>query len=211
MDDIKDRLKESYGLLFEPALVDEIVEVSKLNHAKAGDVLMDYGNNIKSMPLLLDGAIKILRQDAEGDELVIYYLEKGDTCTVTMTCCMGQKQSEIRGVVVSDVNFLSIPIGKMKEWMKKYDTWMAFVFNSYDNRFNELLNSIDNLAFNNMEERLVNYLQEQVSIQKSQHIDLSHQNIAYDMHTSRVVISRLLKNLENKGLVKLGRNKIEMI
>lgn len=204
-------LEESYGFLFEKELIESIAEVATLVEVKAGEIIIDYGQNLKGMPLLLDGAIKVLRQDEEGDELALYYLERGDTCTMTMTCCLGNQQSEIRAIAETDASFLSIPVHKMKEWTKTYDSWMAYVFESYNNRFNELLSSIDNLAFNNMHERLYKYLKDQVMIKKTTHLDLSHQSIAYDMHTSRVVVSRLLKSLEKEGRIKLGRNKIDVL
>lgn len=208
---MKNEVLDSYGYIFEKELIDEILEVSSTHNAKQGDIIINYGQNLKGIPLLIEGAIKILREDKNGDELALYYLEKGDTCSMTMTCCVGQKQSEIRAIAEVDTTFLSIPVIKMKEWTKKYDTWMSYVFESYNNRFNELLSSIDNLAFNNMHERLYKYLKDQVMIKKTTLLDISHQNIAYDMHTSRVVVSRLLKSLEKENLIKLGRNKIEVI
>ena len=152
-----------------------------------------------------------MRQDEKGDELALYYLERGDTCSMTLNCCLGSKKSEISAVAETDVIFISIPVQKMQDWMQKYQTWMAFVFESYNSRFNELLESIDNLAFNKMHERLHKYLEDKALVMKSTSLNLSHQDIANDMHTSRVVVSRLLKSLENEGLIKLGRNKIEVL
>ena len=208
---MREKLESSYGFMFESDLLDEINELGTLNSFKKGEIIIDYGTNVKSMPLLITGAIKILRQDDNGDELALYYLERGDTCTMTMTCCLGQKQSEIRAVAETDIEFITVPVGKMKDWTKKYDTWMSYVFESYNSRFNEMLESIDNLAFNNMHERLHKYLKDQVLIKKTTLLELSHQEIAYDMHSSRVVISRLLKSLEKEGVLVLGRNKIEIL
>ena len=163
------------------------------------------------MPLLLDGAIKILRKDNDGDELALYFLEIGDSCTMTMNCCMGQQTSKIKAVAETDAKFVTVPAIQMKEWMKKYQSWMAFVFESYNNRFNEMLEAIDNLAFSNMNDRLYKYLKDQVLIRKATKLQLSHQDIAYDLNTSRVVISRLLKSLENDGFIELGRNNITVI
>lgn len=208
---IKPLLEERYSFLFEKELIEEIAEVSSLVEVKAGEIILDYGQNIKGMPLMLTGAMKILRQDQDGDELVLYYLESGDVCTMTLTCCMGQKQSEIKVVAERDSTYLFIPVLNMKAWIKKYDSWIAFVFESYDSRFNELLEAIDNLAFNDLNTRLYKYLKDKVLITKSTHLDLSHQEIAYDLHTSRVVVSRLLKNLEKEKVIALGRNKIEVL
>lgn len=208
---IQPLLIERYGFLFEDALIEEMAEVSSLKEVEEGDIIMDYGQHIKGMPLMLDGALKVMRQDSEGDELVLYYLESGDVCTMTMTCCLGQKKSEIRVVAEKKSTFLFVPIDRMKEWIKKYNSWLTFVFESYDTRFNELLDAIDNLAFNDLKERLVKYIRDKVMITKSTLLELSHQQIAYEMNTSRVVISRLLKKLEMEKIVKLGRNKIELL
>ena len=204
-------LEEGYGFLFESELMDEIVVNGVLRKYPKGEVIIDYHETIKTIPLLIEGAIKILRQDEKGDELGLYYLERGDTCSMTLNCFMGSQKSEIRAIVETDTTFISVPVQKMKDWMKKYDSWMAFVFESYNNRFNELLDSIDSLAFHNMHERLHKYLKNKTLVTKSTELNLSHQDIAYDMNTSRVVVSRLLKSLENENLIKLGRNRIQVL
>jgi len=208
---MKSDIQDIYGFMFESELIDEIVEMGKLHHVKEGEVIIDYGQNLKGMPLLLDGAIKILRKDNDGDELALYFLEIGDSCTMTMNCCMGQQTSKIKAVAETEAKFVTVPAIQMKEWMKKYQSWMAFVFESYNNRFNEMLEAIDNLAFSNMNDRLYKYLKDQVLIRKATKLQLSHQDIAYDLNTSRVVISRLLKSLENDGFIELGRNNITVI
>ncbi|MDG1174410.1 MAG: Crp/Fnr family transcriptional regulator [Flavobacteriales bacterium] len=208
---MKQELEEAFGFMFEKELLEEIESVGVLRKYKQGDILIDYNEILQQIPLLIDGAVKIMRQDEKGDELALYYLERGDTCSMTLNCCLGSKKSEISAVAETDVIFISIPVQKMQDWMQKYQTWMAFVFESYNSRFNELLESIDNLAFNKMHERLHKYLEDKALVMKSTSLNLSHQDIANDMHTSRVVVSRLLKSLENEGLIKLGRNKIEVL
>ena len=209
--DLLPLLKQEYGYLFEDELIRDIGNTGQLYKIPEGATIIEYGQNLRRIPLILNGAIKILRVDAMGDELLIYYLEKGETCTMTMTCCIGQKKSEIKAVAETEVEFISVPVEKMKDWTKKYESWMAFVFDSYNNRFDEMMQSIDSLAFGNMHDRLVKYLKDQVMIRKTTTLDHSHQDIAYDLHTSRVVISRLLKNLEREGIIKLGRNKISVL
>lgn len=210
-DKISQLLQSNYGFLFEKPLIEEIATLSRIVKAKEGEIIIDYNQTIRGMPLMVEGAIKISRQDNDGDELALYYLELGDTCTMTMTCCMGTQKSQIKAVAETEVIFLLVPIDKMKEWIKKYNSWLTFVFDSYNNRFNELLDNIDNLAFNNMQERLSKYIKDQVMIRKTTVLELSHQDIAYDLHTSRVVVSRLLKGLEKTGEIELGRNKILVI
>ncbi|MFY7740190.1 MAG: Crp/Fnr family transcriptional regulator [Flavobacterium sp.] len=206
-----DILKENYSAIFEEKLLDEIAQVAKINDFKEGDVLIDFGDYIKNMPLLLKGAIKILREDFDEGELLLYFIEKGDTCAMTMACCLGDTKSEIKAVAETDVKLIMIPVSKMEEWLGKYKSWRNFVFNSYNNRLKEMLTAIDNLAFMNMDERLLNYLFEKAKINKTNHVQNTHQEIAYDLHTSRVVISRLLKALENEGRIKLHRASIEIV
>ena len=208
---MKDLLKATYGTLFEEKLIDEIAAVSLLRDFKQDDVLIDFGDYIKKMPLLITGAIKILREDFDEGELLLYFIEKGDTCAMTMACCMGETKSEIKAVAETNGTVIMIPIYKMEEWLGKYKSWRAYVFNSYNNRLKEMLTAIDNLAFMNMDERLLKYLYEKVKINQSKEIHNTHQEIAYDLHTSRVVISRLLKALENEGKIKLHRASIEFI
>lgn len=208
---MKSLIVETYAGVFEKELLDEIIEVSKIVSIKKDDVLMDIGKYIKSMPLLISGAIKIMREDFDEGELLLYFLERGDTCAMTLACCMGDKKSEIRAIAENDGVVAMIPVGKMEEWMEKYKSWRAFVFESYNSRFNELLSAIDNIAFMKMDERLLNYLHEKSKIENTKIINKTHKEIAYELNSSRVVISRLLKALENEGTVKLNRNTIEIL
>jgi len=208
---MKDILTQSYGYIFEEALIDEIVKVAAFKEFKADDYLIEIGDYIKSMPLLLHGAIKILREDDNGDELLLYFLERGDTCAMTLTCCMGQAKSRIRAIAETDGSLLMIPVGKMEDWLTKYKTWRNFVFDSYNVRLMEMLEAIYTLAFMNLDERLYKYLTDKAKVIGNTEIHNTHQEIAYEMHTSRVVISRLLKALEIEGKIKLHRNKIEIL
>ena len=208
---MRDILNQAYSYIFEEALLDEIAKVAVYKEFKADDYLIEIGDYIKTMPLLLTGAIKILREDENGDELLLYFLERGDTCAMTLTCCMGQSKSRIRAIAETDGALLMIPVEKMEDWLTKYKTWRNFVFDSYNVRLMEMLEAIDTLAFMNLDERLYKYLTDKAKVLGSTEINTTHQEIAYEMHTSRVVISRLLKALELKGTIKLHRNKIEIL
>lgn len=201
-------LKDAYGFIFEEELIREIGETGVLKTAKEGEVIMDINDYISAMPLLLDGAIKILREDKEGNELLLYFLERGDTCALTLSCCLGQTRSEIRAVAERDTHYIMVPIDKIEEWTAKYKTWRNFVFESYQARLSEMLQTIDTLAFMNMDKRLLRYLQDKAKINQSEELQVTHQEIAYDLNTSRVVISRLLKRLELEGKILLQRNHI---
>jgi CRP/FNR family transcriptional regulator len=204
-------LTNSYGDIFEKELLNEILQVGTFKEVPEGFKLIEIGEYIKGMPLLISGAIKILREDNDGDELLLYYLEKGDTCSMTLACCIGDNKSEIRAITETDTKLIMVPIQKMEEWTAKYKTWRNFVFNSYHERLNELLQTLDSIAFDKMDARLVAYLKEKARINKENIIHNTHQEIAYELHSSRVVISRLLKKLEQLGKIELHRNYIKIL
>ncbi|CAN0606269.1 unnamed protein product, partial [Ectocarpus sp. 12 AP-2014] len=135
-------LTAAYGKTFENELINEIVQVGTFKEVPEGFKLMEIGDFVRGMPLLISGVIKILREDEDGDELLLYYLEKGDTCSMTMACCMGDNKSEIRAIAETDTKLIMVPIQKMEEWTTKYKSWRNFVFNSYHERLNELLNTL---------------------------------------------------------------------
>ncbi|MBF4472558.1 Crp/Fnr family transcriptional regulator [Flavobacterium sp. HJJ] len=209
--ELKSVIQKHYSYIFEEALIDEIASVAVTKKFKEGDILIEIGNTIFKMPLLLEGAIKILREAPDQGELFLYFLEKGDTCAMSMACCMGKTKSEIRAVAETDGIVLMLPVEKMEEWLGKYKSWRSFVFDSYTNRMKEMLNAIDTLAFMNMNERLIKHLNEKAKVNQTNIMQITHQEIADELNTSRVVISRLLKVLEDEGKIKLNRNIIELL
>ncbi len=206
-----EELKNNYGYLFEEALLEEINDVAILKDFKADVTIIETESYIVSIPLLLSGAIKILREDENGDELVLYYLEKGDTCATTLSCCMGQTKSKIRAVSETDVTLLMIPKQKMSEWLSKYKSWQEYILQSYHNRLQEFIEAVDTIAFLNMDQRLLKYLRDKALVNHNDIISVTHQQIANDLHTSRVVISRLLKSLEKQSKIELQRNQIKVL
>jgi len=208
---MKEELLGTFGAHFEQPLIDEILEVGRLVEVPAGETIMDIGQYIKNIPLLLSGAIKVLREDEDGDELLLYYLEQGETCSVTMACCVGHTKSEIRAITETDAKIVMVPAQKMEEWMAKYKGWRNYIFESYHNRLNELMQTVDSIAFKNLDQRLVDYLQKKVEVTNDNRIRNTHQEIAYDLHTSRVVVSRLLKKLEKMKKLVLHRSYIQIV
>ncbi|WP_394747160.1 Crp/Fnr family transcriptional regulator [Spongiimicrobium salis] len=208
---MKETLKAQYGYLFEPELLQEIEQIGTLIKAKQGQALMDIGDTITAMPLLLQGAIKILREDDKGDELLLYFLEQGDTCAMTFSCCLGNSISKIRAVAEMDTDVLMIPVQQMELWMGKYKSWQNYILESYHTRMMELLETVDTLAFLKMDERLLKHLQDKAKVTHDDMIHATHQDIAYDLHTSRVVVSRLLKKMEREGKIELHRNQIKVL
>ncbi len=201
-------INTTYSSVFEKDLVNEIEKTAVRRNVSQEDVLIDIGDYVKSMPLLLSGAIKVLRVDENGDELLLYFLEPGDTCAMTMSCCLGHTKSEIKAIAELDTELLMVPVQKMEEWTATYKSWRNFVFQSYHSRLQELLHTVDTIAFLNMDERLLKYLKDKAKISGETTLHTTHQEIAYDLNTSRVVISRLLKKLETLKKIQLKRNSI---
>lgn len=204
-------ISEKFKHTFEPELLREIEQKGKVVSVKEGDVILAIGQTVRLIPLLLNGILKITRVDDTGKELLLYYVHANESCAMTFTCCMQQYPSEIKATAETDVEYISIPIEVMDEWLVKFPTWKSFVMRTIRNRFNELLQVIDQLAFQKLDERLVHYLKEKSKATGSSLINLSHEEIATEMASSREVISRLLKKLENDKKVLLYRNQIKLM
>lgn len=207
---IEQLLDNHFPTILDTELVEGIKEHATYREVDEGDLLMDIGAKITTIPMIISGSVKVMREDEEGRELLLYYLKPGETCAMSLTCCMAFKRSEIRAVAQEKVTMLAIPVEFMDEWMKFRD-WRSFVMNTYRMRFEELLESLDSIAFHRMDERLLKYLHDKSNSLNASEIQMSHQEIAVDLNSSREVISRILKQMENKGLVKLGRNKILLL
>jgi CRP/FNR family transcriptional regulator, anaerobic regulatory protein len=203
-------LLKNFSHIFEAPLIEEISQVGVLRAFKKDDIIIDINQNLTHIPLLVNGHIKILREDEEGHELLIYVLEAGDTCTMSLSCCSAASKSKIRAIAEIDSSLIMIPVNKTQEWFQTNESWRTFILNTYQKRFNEMLETIDTLAFLKMDQRLLKYLNDKTILNHTKTITVKHQEIAEDLHTSRVVISRLLKQLENDNKIKLGRNKIEI-
>ena len=202
---------EPFSYLFDEETLKNISQVADIKTFKKNDIIIDIGQELKYVPLLIRGNIKVLREDNEGSELLLYVLESGDTCAMSLTCCMAKSVSKIRAIADEDTTVIMIPIDAMRSWFDTNDSWRSFILQSYQIRFDEMLETIDTLAFMKMDERLFKYLTDKVKLSASTDLEITHQEIAEDLHTSRVVVSRLLKQLEKQERITLGRNKIHVI
>lgn len=197
--------------VFEPELIKEFEAKVKVVKAKDGDKIISVGQTVRVIPFLLNGSLKVSRLDDKLNEIFLYYLNAMEGCAMTFTCCMQQFPSEVQAVAEEDVTYLAIPISVMDEWIVKYPTWKSFVMRTIRARFNELMHAIDQLAFQKLDERLVNYLKEKSRLTGSAVLNLSHTDIANDLASSREVVSRLLKKLELDGRLLLYRNQIKLL
>ncbi len=204
------KVDKYFNHILEPELIQEIVSSGKLIFVRQEDILIDYGQYVEYMPLVLSGLLRIMREGDQDNELFLYYLTSGETCAFSMTCCMQTKKSEVMAIAEEDTEVWMIPVKHMSQWLSKYNSWKEFVFSSYNSRFDEMLDTIDSIAFLKMDERLTRYLEGKKQNSVSNVIKKTHQEIAQELNTSRVVVSRLLKQLERSGKIKLYRNRIEV-
>lgn len=207
-------IHDHFPQITEKDLITEIATHAQEIKCSAGEILMDYGSYVKMVPLIYKGGIKVTREDPdEGREIILYFLQSGDTCSMSFSCCMTNKRSEIRTEAIEDSELLGVPIQYVDKWMTQYQSWKNFVMMSYDQRMVEMVSSIDSIAFEGLDERLMKYLEarSQVIASSDNIIAMTHQEIANDLNSSREAISRLLKKLEHQGKVELHRNRIILL
>jgi CRP/FNR family transcriptional regulator len=205
--------KETLTKIFpdwEDSLYDAILNEAELKEAKAGTTLLKMGQNIKSAMLVVEGTIKLYQEDETGGEYFMYHLNPGEACAVTLVCNYHHEQSQVLAKAVTDIQYLSIPIAFMEKWLNEFKSWHYFVIKTYRSRYEELLKTIHEIAFKNMDERLEFYILKYVK-QFGSIVNLTHQDIANDLNTSREVISRLLKKMEHNGWIVMNRNSFDWI
>ncbi|HEX5026201.1 MAG TPA: Crp/Fnr family transcriptional regulator [Agriterribacter sp.] len=201
----------TFESVFEPALLEEMQQFGEIKNFAEGDLIMDYGKYIRMMPIIIKGTVKVFRMDETGNEILLYYLSSNESCSMAYSCCMEAKKSEVKAIAEDDVELIAIPHQKLEEWLCKYPSWKSYIMRSFNERFLELLKSIESIAFHKLDERLIAYLKEKQRLSGSRVIKASHYLIAEELHTSRVVVSRLLKQLENDKRIILYRNEIKLL
>ena len=204
-------IKTKFSSIFEKKLIEEIIEVGQIRSFKEGEIVMDYGKPVRFMPIIISGTLRVMRKDDEDREIILYYLSNNESCAMAYACCMEAKKSEIKAIAEDNVELIAIPHNKLDEWLVKYPSWKSYIFSSFTQRFNELLKSLESIAFQKFDERLIKYLKAKAKVTGKNAIQLSHKQIAEEMGTSRVVISRLLKQLENDKKLVLYRNEIKLL
>ena len=201
---------KSNSIFSDPNLNIEIEKNAKQKIIQKGAVLIKPGDEIIFIPIVIKGSIRIIRQDLDGQEVFLYHLYPGQTCAMSLTCCQSGKKSMVKAIAEIDSEILQIPIKLTEDWYK-YPEWKAYISNNYNNRFAELLQVIDLIAFSNMDKQLLHYLEERSKALNTRVIEITHQEIADELHAHREAISRLLRIMEQKKLVRLGRNNIEVL
>ena len=198
------------SLFSDPGLLDEIKRFARVKSIQRDAILMSPGEEVFFVPIVQQGVLRIVRQNAEGKEIFLYHLYPGQTCAMAINCCQSHKKSSIKAIAEEDTEILQIPVNLVEDWFK-YPEWKAFVNSTYSNRFAELIEVIDLIAFSNMDKQVLHYLQERAKAAGTKALYITHQQIADELHTHREAISRLLRTMEQKNMLKLGRNTIELL
>lgn len=210
LEDKKELLNNTLGYLLEEELIQEMSAIARIKEVLTDEIIIQVGDELLMIPIVISGSIKVSRENESGNELLLYYIEGGDTCAMTLQCCVKKVDSQIKATAMEPSLILMFPIENMDKWMDKYKSWRSFILSSYHSRMMELMETIDAISFMRLDERLLKYLTDQVKLVSSMELHHTHQQIADDLNSSRVVISRLLKQLEIKGIITIHRNKIVM-
>lgn len=192
-------------------LQEQLLEFGELRQVEAGSTVLKKGAPIRSIPLVLKGSFKVMQVDEEGNEMLLYYIRPGESCIMSFLAgiCMGV--SSIQAVAEEDSEIFLVPVSKAAEWIREFPDWTTFVFKLYQHKFDELLNIIQLIAFEQIDVRLLKYLEDRSALLQNKELQITHEQIAHDLGTARVVVSRLLKQLEQKGRLQLGRNKVKLL
>ena len=197
--------------LYEPEMRQALMEEGSFVELQEGDRMMEPGQYIKQLPLVLTGSLKVMREDEEGRELLLYHVVPGQSCAMAITCCMGDARSNVRVIADEDTTAIAVPTRLLDDWSTRFRSWKAFVMHQYQRRFDDLLNVVDSIAFRKLDDRLWKVLKDRAQRGGDPVVKASHQELADELHSSREVISRLLKQMEREGMVRMGRQQLELL
>ncbi|HNV28382.1 MAG TPA: Crp/Fnr family transcriptional regulator [Cyclobacteriaceae bacterium] len=197
--------------LFQSLLKDEVSTYGQLKKFPAGSVIQQEDSYIKSIPLVLNGSLKVMRTDSDGHEILLYYITPGESCIMSFLGGIHNETSKVKAIVEEDAEILFIPVEKASEWVKKFPEWSDFIFRLYHKRFEELLTAVNAIAFHKLDTRLLQLLKQKAELYQSKEIKITHQQLADELGTAREAVSRVMKQMENEGLVQLSRNKITLL
>ncbi|MBL7862980.1 MAG: Crp/Fnr family transcriptional regulator [Cyclobacteriaceae bacterium] len=197
--------------LFQSLLKEEVSQYGQLKKFPSGSVIQQEDSYIKAIPLVLNGSLKVMRTDPQGHEILLYYITPGESCIMSFLGGIHNETSKVKAIVEEDAEVLFIPVEKASEWVKKFPEWSDFIFRLYHKRFEELLSAVNAIAFQKLDTRLLQLLKQKSELYQSKEIKITHQQLADELGTAREAVSRVMKLLENEGLVKQARNKITLL
>lgn len=194
-----------------PELVAKLYEYGIQKNYKAGSIILNENAHIRSIPIVTKGVMKVFRMEDDGREILLYYIKAGESCIMSFLGGMHNETSKVKAEVEEDAEILFLPMEKVSLFIKDYPQWLDYIFRLYHKRFEELLEIINAIAFKKVDERLLNLLKTKSELTKSNTLSITHEQLANELGTARVVVSRLLKQLEESGQLTLGRNKIQLL
>lgn len=199
------------NLPLEKKLKDEIQSECSIANLDKAQTIVKEGSYMQRIPLLLKGSIRVYRRDYELDrEILLYYIEPGETCMMSLVACFGDAVSKVNAVTEKKSEMLMIPTSNVRSWQKDFDSWNSFVINTFLDRYSELLKVLEEITFKNIDQRIQNYLKNYADRNITKSVKRTHQDIANELGTTRVVVSRILKDMESMDLIELRRGLIKL-
>lgn len=194
-----------------PELIQKLYQYSTMKHFDAGSIILNENSNIRSIPIVTKGIMKVIRTEEDGREILLYYIKAGESCIMSFLGGLHNETSKVKAEVEENAEILFLPLDKVYLFIKEYPQWLDYIFRLYHKRFEELLEIVNAIAFTKVEERLLALLKKKSELTETKMIAITHEQLANELGTARVVVSRLLKQLEDNGTVQLGRNKITLV
>ncbi len=201
-------LQEINEFKSSPKIRERLLTIGFAKEFAENEIIVNENAYIKAIPIVTKGSIRVMRTDEDGRELLLYYIRSGETCIMSFLGGIHQDTSKVKAIAEEDTEILFIPIDKVSLLIKEFPEWLDYIFRLYHKRFEELLEVVNNVAFKKMDERLLDFIHKKSEVANSKTLNITHEQLANELGTARVVISRLLKVLEEDGFVELGRNKI---
>lgn len=206
-----DQLEQIVEFRTSPELIAKLKQYSTEKMYREGEVILDENSSIRAIPIVTKGTLKVMRTEEDGREILLYYIKAGESCIMSFLGGMHDEKSKVKAEVEEDAEILFLPMEKVSLFIKEYPEWLDYIFRLYHKRFEELLEIINAIAFKKMDERLLNLLHKKEELSGSKILSITHEQLANELGTARVVVSRLLKQLEENGNLQLGRNKITLM
>ena len=206
-----DQLEKIVEFRTSPELIAKLKQYSTEKMYREGEVILDENSSIRAIPIVTKGTLKVMRTEEDGREILLYYIKAGESCIMSFLGGMHDEKSKVKAEVEEDAEILFLPMEKVSLFIKEYPEWLDYIFRLYHKRFEELLEIINAIAFKKMDERLLNLLHKKEELSGSKILSITHEQLANELGTARVVVSRLLKQLEENCNLKLGRNKITLM
>ena len=206
-----ENLDQIEELKSSPELIAKLYQNSIVKNFKAGSVILNENSYVRAIPIVTKGSLKVMRTEEDGREILLYYIKTGESCIMSFLGGMHKDTSKVKAEVEEDAEILFLPMDKVSLFIKEYPQWLDYIFRLYHKRFEELLEMVNDIAFKKVDERLLNLLKKKAELTQNNTITITHEQLANELGTARVVVSRLLKQLEDSNIVLLGRNKIILV